>query len=35
VAISAAEKILGQRVKAGAGEDLIARSIGDVKAKLN
>ena len=35
VAISAAEKILGQRVKAGAGDDLIARSIGDVKAKLN
>ncbi|CAN5154059.1 F0F1 ATP synthase subunit B [soil metagenome] len=35
VAISAAEKILGKRVKAGAGEDLIARSIGDVKAKLN
>ena len=35
VAISAAEKILAQRVKGEAGEQLIARSIGDVKTKLN
>jgi F-type H+-transporting ATPase subunit b len=35
VAIAAAEKILLQRVKGEAGEQLIARSIGDVKAKLN
>ncbi len=35
VAIAAAEQILAARVKAGAGEVLIAKSIGDVKAKLN
>ena len=35
VAIAAAEQILAARVKAGAGETLIAKSIGDVKAKLN
>ena len=35
VAISAAEKILSARVKGTAGDTLIARSIGDVKAKLN
>ena len=35
VAISAAERILAARVKAGAGESLIAKSIGDVKSKLN
>jgi F-type H+-transporting ATPase subunit b len=35
VAISAAEKILAAHVKAGAGESLIAKSIGDVKSKLN
>jgi F-type H+-transporting ATPase subunit b len=35
VAISAAEKILAERVKGEAGAQLIARSIGDVKAKLN
>jgi F-type H+-transporting ATPase subunit b len=35
VAIAAAEKILGVKVKGPAGEALIARSIGDVKSKLN
>ena len=35
VAIAAAEKILGARVKGSDGEVLIAKSIGDVKAKLN
>ena len=35
VAIAAAEKILAARVKGAGGEALIARSIGDVKAKLN
>ncbi len=35
VAIAAAEKILADRVKGGAGEALIARSIEDVKSKLN
>ena len=35
VAIAAAEKILGAKVKGPAGDALIARSIGDVKSKLN
>ena len=35
VAIAAAEKILGARVKGSDGDALIAKSIGDVKAKLN
>jgi len=35
VAIGAAEKILGAKVKGPAGDSLIARSIADVKAKLN
>ena len=35
VAIAAAEQILAARVKGGNGDALIARSIGDVKAKLN
>lgn len=35
VAIAAAEKILGVKVKGPVGETLIARSIGDVKSKLN
>jgi F-type H+-transporting ATPase subunit b len=35
VAIAAAEKILGAKVKGPAGDSLIARSIGDVKSKLN
>ena len=35
VAIAAAEKILGAKVKGPAGDTLIARSIGDVKSKLN
>jgi F-type H+-transporting ATPase subunit b len=35
VAIAAAENILGAKVKGPAGDSLIARSIGDVKSKLN
>ena len=35
VAIAAAEQILSARVKAGAGDMLIDKSIGDVKSKLN
>lgn len=35
VAIAAAEKILGAKVKGPAGDILISRSIGDVKSKLN
>ena len=35
VAVAAAERILAARVKSGAGDDLIARSIADVKSKLN
>ena len=35
VAIAAAEKILTERVKGADGDALIARSIGDVKSKLN
>jgi F-type H+-transporting ATPase subunit b len=35
VAVKAAETILAARVKGGAGDALIARSISDVKAKLN
>jgi len=35
VAIAAAEKILAERVKGADGDALIARSIGDVKSKLN
>jgi len=35
VAIAAAEKILAVRVKGSNGDALIARSISDVKAKLN
>jgi F-type H+-transporting ATPase subunit b len=35
VAISAAEKILGAKVKGATADGLIARSIGDVKSKLN
>lgn len=35
VAISAAEKILGAKVKGSAANTLIARSIGEVKSKLN
>ena len=35
VAIAAAEKILAARVKEGAGDTLIARSIDDVKTRLN
>lgn len=35
VAIGAAEKILGARVKGGTADALISRSIGEVKAKLN
>ena len=35
VAIAAAERILADRVKGPAGETLIAKSIGDVNAKLN
>jgi F-type H+-transporting ATPase subunit b len=35
VAVKAAETILAARVRGGAGDALIARSIGDVKAKLN
>lgn len=35
VAISAAERILGAKVKGSAADALIARSIGDVKSKLN
>jgi F-type H+-transporting ATPase subunit b len=35
VAVAAAEKILAARVKGEAGDALIARAIGDVKAKLN
>jgi F-type H+-transporting ATPase subunit b len=34
-AVTAAEKILTQTVKGKLAEDLIARGIGDVKAKLN
>ena len=34
-AVSAAEKILTESVKGKVAEDLIARGIGDVKAKLN
>ena len=34
-AVTAAEKILSQTVKGKLAEDLIARGIGDVKAKLN
>ena len=35
VAISASEKILGAKVKGSAANTLIARSIGEVKSKLN
>jgi F-type H+-transporting ATPase subunit b len=35
VAIAAAEKILSARVREGAGDALVAKSIGDVRAKLN
>lgn len=35
VAVAAAERILSQRVKGADGDTLIARSIGEVKAKLN
>jgi F-type H+-transporting ATPase subunit b len=35
VAIAAAEKLLGQRVKGDGGASLVARSIDDVKSKLN
>ncbi|MEJ0012243.1 MAG: F0F1 ATP synthase subunit B [Bauldia sp.] len=35
VAVAAAEKILAARVRGSAGDSLIARSIGDVKSKLN
>ncbi|HEY5081838.1 MAG TPA: ATP F0F1 synthase subunit B [Bauldia sp.] len=35
VAVAAAEKLLGQRVKGEGGAGLVARSIADVKAKLN
>ena len=35
VAIAAAEKLLGQRVKGEGGAALVARSIDDVKSKLN
>jgi F-type H+-transporting ATPase subunit b len=35
VAIAAAERILGAKVKGPAGDALITRSIGDVKSKLN
>jgi F-type H+-transporting ATPase subunit b len=35
VAIAAAEKILAARVKGPAGDSLISRSIGDVKANLH
>jgi F-type H+-transporting ATPase subunit b len=35
VAIAAAEKILGAKVKGTTADTLIARSIGDVKSKLN
>jgi F-type H+-transporting ATPase subunit b len=34
-AVTAAEKILTESVKGKVGDDLIARGIGDVKAKLN
>ena len=34
-AVSAAEKILTDTVKGKVADDLIARGIGDVKAKLN
>jgi len=35
VAVAAAEKLLGQRVKGEGGAGLVARFIADVKAKLN
>jgi F-type H+-transporting ATPase subunit b len=35
VSIAAAEKILAAKVKAGAGESLIQRTIGDIRGKLN
>jgi F-type H+-transporting ATPase subunit b len=35
VAIAAAEKILSARVRQGAGDALVAKSIGDVRTKLN
>lgn len=35
VAVAAAEKILGARVKGATADGLIARSISDVKSKLN
>ena len=34
-AVAAAEKILTESVKGKVADDLIARGIGDVKAKLN
>jgi len=33
--VAAAEKLLAVRVKGAEGEALIAKSIGDVRAKLN
>lgn len=35
VAISAAEKVLAQRVGSGLGADLVAKSIAEIKANLN